>query len=196
MPRRLPPVVLASASPRRQDLLRRLVPEFAVDPPDLDEDALTDPDPWVTAQRLAREKALAVRERHPECLVIAGDTVVAVPSEEGGDGWIQLSKPKDPVDAYTMLRILSGRVHTVITGVCLIGPTGMSSYTEAARVSFRDLTDEEIRTYIASGEPMDKAGSYGLQGGAKTFVERIEGEVETVIGLPLERLSELLHEWK
>ncbi len=183
------PVVLASASPRRRDLLRELVPEFTVDPADVDEDALTDDDPWVTAQRLAREKALAVRERHPDALVIGGDTVVAL---EGEAGWSQLAKPLDEADARRMLGLLSGRTHTVITGVCLVWPGGLSAFTEATRVTFKAMSEGEIGAYVATGEPMDKAGAYGFQGGARPFVERVEGSVSNVIGLPLERLEEAL----
>lgn len=192
MPRPLPyPVVLASASPRRQMLLQELVPSFTVDPADVNEDALTLPDAWQTAQRLAREKALVVAERHPEALVIAGDTVVAV---EEGDHTVQLAKPTDPSDACRMLATLSGRAHLVITGVALRWPKGLDVFTEAATVTFRRLTTEEITAYVATGEPMDKAGAYGLQGGAKEFVESIRGEWSTVVGLPTARLAEALRD--
>jgi len=185
------PVVLASASPRRQTLLRDLAPEFTVDAAELDEDAMTLDDPWQTAQRLAREKALVVAERHPECLVIAGDTVVAL---ETTDGWRQLAKPLDEADACRMLRELSGREHRVITGVALRWPKGLDVFTETATVVFRNLSDAEIAAYVATGEPMDKAGAYGLQGGAKAFLERIEGEWATVVGLPVTRLAEALRD--
>lgn len=183
------PVVLASASPRRQELLRQIIPDFAVDPAHLDEEALTDPDPWVTAQKLAREKALAVRESHPDSLVIAGDTVVALPE---GEGWIQLAKPEDPPHAEEMLAKLAGRTHTVITGIALAGPTAFSAFTESSKVTFRPLSKQEIAAYVATGEPMDKAGSYGLQGMAKDFIAKVEGSVTCVIGLPMERLEEAL----
>jgi len=183
------PVVLASASPRRRELLARLVPEFEVDAPDLDEEALVDPDPFVTAQRLAREKCLAVYERHPDGLVIAGDTVVALPQ---GDAWLQLGKPVDAADAERILGLLAGETHVVITGVALRWPKGFSAFTESARVTFRRLSSDEIRSYVAGGEPMDKAGAYGYQGGAKEFIDRLEGDVETVIGLPVARLAEAL----
>ncbi len=183
------PVVLASASPRRQELLRTLIAEFTVVPADLDEDALTTGDPFETAQRLSREKALSVADRHPESLVIGGDTVVALPLETG---WTQLTKPVDVPDAIAILSQLSGRTHHVITGVCLRWPGGISSFTEKSLVTFRSLTVPEMEAYIATGEPMDKAGAYGLQGGAKGFVERIEGSVSNVIGLPMERLGEAL----
>jgi len=183
------PVVLASASPRRRELLQTVIPDFTVVPADLDEDALTSDDPFQTAQRLSREKALAVAELHPDSLVIGGDTVVALPIESG---WMQLTKPTSEPDALRILQTLAERTHHVITGVCLRWPAGLTSFTENSLVTFRRLTDQEIKDYIATGEPMDKAGAYGLQGGAKGFVERIEGSVTNVIGLPMERLEEFL----
>lgn len=181
--------MLASASPRRARLLRELVPDFTVDPAEVDEDALTTDDPATTAQRLAREKALAVSARHPESLVIAGDTVVAF--EEDG-AWTQLAKPADSADAFRMLSLLAGRDHLVITGVCLRWPAGLSSFTERSTVTFRSLTDDEIMAYVATGEPLDKAGAYGLQDSTHDFIARVEGSVTNVIGLPMERLKEAL----
>lgn len=159
-------------------------------PSHVDEDSLTDPDPWQTAQKLAKAKALAVREHHPDCLVIGGDTVVAVPELPGA--WTQLAKPADREDAMRMLGVLSGRSHTVITGVCLLFPTGMSAFTDSSKVYFRRLSRDEMSAYVETGEPMDKAGSYGLQGMAKGFIDRVEGSVTNVIGLPMERLEEAL----
>jgi len=185
------PVILASASPRRSDLLKPLIPEFRVIPADVDEDGLTDSDPWITARKLAREKALAVFEAHPDSLVIGGDTVVAY---QNGDAWVQLAKPADEDDAFRMLSILSGRTHTVITGICIKWPKGFSSFTDESKVTFAKMSDEQIRAYIATGEPMDKAGAYGLQGGARPFITQVEGFVSTVIGLPTERLSEALRD--
>jgi septum formation protein len=182
-------VVLASASPRRRELLVRLVRDFEIVPARVDEDELTDTDPWVTAQRLAREKALEVHSRRPEAIVVAGDTVVAF---EDGGVWRQLAKPVDADDAARMLRALAGRTHTVVTGVCVAWPRGMSSFTEASRVTFRRITDEEIASYLATGSPMDKAGAYGLQDASQDFIDRVEGDVDNVIGLPLERLREAL----
>lgn len=162
---------------------------FEVLPADVDEELLTVADPFVTAQRLAREKALAVSALRPEALVIAGDTVVAL--EEGG-GWRQLAKPADPEDAVAMLSLLSGRTHTVVTGVCLRWPGGMSAFTESSRVSFRQLKQGEAEGYVATGSPMDKAGAYGLQDESQDFIDRVEGSVTNVVGLPLERLEEAL----
>lgn len=198
-------VVLASASPRRSDLLRELVEEFIVDPAHVDEDALTEPDPWVTAQRLAREKALVVFDRHPNSLVIGGDTVVAFPKDGNWDNvemplerketsWVQLGKPENEADAKFILESLSGQKHVVVTGVCLVWPGGFAAFTETTYVTFKPMGDQEIAAYIATGEPMDKAGAYGFQGGARPFVQRVEGSVSNVIGLPLERLEETLRD--
>lgn len=187
------PVVLASGSPRRRDLLKEMgVLEFEVVPADVDEEALTDPDPWVTARRLAREKALAVFAEREGCLVIGGDTVVAYDDEAGE--LIQLAKPMDVADAERMLGILSGRTHRVITGVCVKWPGGFSSFTDESKVTFKTMSAEEISAYVATGEPMDKAGAYGLQGGARPFIAKVEGSVNNVIGLPTERLAEVLRE--
>ena len=183
------PVVLASASPRRQELLAKLIEEFTVDPAHVDEDAMTVDDPDITARSLAREKAMAVFERHPECLVIGGDTVVALPSESG---WIQLTKPTDVEDAVRILTELGGKTHHVITGMCLRWPKGIVSFAEKSDVTFRPLTETEIRAHIATGEPMDKAGAYGLQGEGRHLVEKISGSVTNVIGLPMEALEQEL----
>ncbi|MBS1704464.1 MAG: septum formation protein Maf [Armatimonadetes bacterium] len=183
-------VVLGSASPRRVELLKKIVPEFVVDPAHIDEDALTDSDPYVTAQRLAREKAIAVFERHPDAIVIAGDTVVAVPQDDGS--WMQLAKPADPADACRMLGILQGRSHKVITGIAIRWPLGLESMTDAATVTFKPMTVEQIEDYVATGEPLDKAGAYGAQGLAQRFLERLEGDFETVVGLPVKLLEEAL----
>lgn len=183
------PVILASASPRRSELLRKLVPDFRIVPAHLDEDALTDPDPWVTAQRLAREKCLAIAADHPDSLVIGGDTVVAMPQDRG---WIQLTKPIDENDALQILTRLQGNTHTVITGVCLRWPGGLSALTDESKVTFRSVSESELKDYIATGEPMDKAGAYGLQGGARDFIAKVEGSITNVIGLPMEKLEEAL----
>jgi len=185
------PVVLASASPRRQQLLKTLVSEFTVEPAHLDEDALTVADPWQTAQILSREKALAVFESHPDSLVIAGDTVVAF---EDGDHWTQLSKPTDRDDARRMLRLLEDRTHNVLTGVTLRWPKGIRMFVEVSQVTFREIGDVEMEQFLDTGESMDKAGAYGFQGIARTFVKEIRGSENNVIGLPTEALSEALKE--
>ncbi len=177
-----PRIVLASASPRRQQLLSELGVSFQVDPAHVDEDALTVPDPVETAESLARTKALSVAARHPGALVIGGDTVVALDE-------IQLSKPADFEDAVRMLLLLQGRSHRVITGISLQGPGLDQTFHDVTRVFFRPVSEEEIRAYVATGEPMDKAGSYGAQGMAATFVDRLEGSLSNVVGLPQEKLG-------
>lgn len=171
------------------DLLRELVPDFEVLPADIPEEEHVHDDPWVTAQRTAREKALAVTAVRPDALVIAGDTVVAL---KDGETWTQLAKPIDEADARRMLGLLQGRAHTVVTGVCLVWPGGFSAFTEATQVTFKPMSEAEIAAYVATGEPMDKAGAYGFQGGARPFVEKVEGSVTNVIGLPMEKLEEAL----
>lgn len=178
-------VVLASGSPRRRELLTRLVPEFEVLVADVDEDALTLPDPFETAERLAEEKAKAVAALRPDALVIGGDTVVAL------DG-VQFAKPRDAADARRMLRALSGQTHVVATGVSLVSAKSVQTFHDRTYVTFRELSDEEIAEYVATGEPMDKAGAYAIQGGAAGFVVRREGSESNVIGLPLEALTEAL----
>jgi septum formation protein len=183
------PVVLASASPRRRELLAGHVAALVVDPAEVDEDALTCGDPWETARRLADAKAEVVASRHHEALVIAGDTVVAL-SVNGA--WEQLAKPVDVADARAMLARLSGREHAVITAMALRWPGGRDTFVETARVRFRALAADEIEAYVATGEPMDKAGAYAIQGGAAAFAEVVEGEISTVIGLPIEELLQRL----
>lgn len=184
------PVVLASASPRRQELLKELVDTFEIDSADLDEDALTVNDPWETAKGLALAKAKAVSYRHPGKLVIGGDTVVAFESEAGQ--FTQLAKPTDVADAQSMLGQLAGRSHVVITGLALARDGEGAVDAATTQVRFRELSAAEIAKYVATGEPMDKAGAYAIQGGAAGFVVSVEGSISNVIGLPLELLREML----
>lgn len=193
---RLPfPVVLASGSPRRRELLARLVPEFEVVVPDVDEAALAQEDPWGTAESLALAKAKRVAESRRQHIVIGGDTVVAVACDEGETRFAQLGKPADAAEARAMLRRLSGRSHLVITGVAVCTPHGSEVFSETSRVRFRELGDPEIDAYAASGEPMDKAGAYAIQGGAAAFVESVEGSFSNVVGLPVEALAERLERY-
>lgn len=187
------PVILASGSPRRHDLLKEMGVEFRVVKPDVDEESLVDDDPWITAQRLAKVKAQMVFRDYSDHLVIAGDTVVAFENENGH--WEQLAKPNDAEDAKRMLGILSGQTHTVITGVCVKSPGGFEAFTESSKVTFHQMSETEIEEYVATGEPLDKAGAYGLQGGARPFITQVEGSVNNVIGLPTERLEEVLREY-
>lgn len=185
------PVILASGSPRRRELLGKLVADFEVVSADIDEDALTVEDPEQTARILAREKALVVYGLHPGSVVIGGDTVVAL---EIDGVMTQLSKPVDEADAVRILGLLSGRTHAVITGVCVKWSGGISVFAERSEVTFAKMSDAQISEYVATGEPMDKAGAYGLQGGARKYVTEIRGDVENVIGLPVERLREALRD--
>ncbi len=185
------PVILASGSPRRRELLGKLVADFEVVMADVDEDALTVEDPEQTARILAREKALTVYADHWDAIVIGGDTVVAL---EIDGALTQLSKPVDAADAVRMLGLLSGRTHTVITGVCVKWPKGISVFAERSEVTFGVMSESQIVAYVESGEPMDKAGAYGLQGGARQYVTQIKGDIENVIGLPVDRLREALRE--
>lgn len=179
------PVVLASASPRRRELLARIVADFTVDVANIDEEAHTLADPVATAEQLALKKSLAIFERDQTSLVIGGDTVVAL-----GDA--QFAKPTDAVDAIRMLEALSAQAHRVISGVAVVWPGGQKVFSDVATVIFRRLTAAEIEAYVATGEPMDKAGGYAIQGGAARFVERLDGDIDTVIGLPVSRLRAVL----
>ena len=185
-------VVLASASPRRQELLRQVVDDFRVVPADVDEESLTVSDPWDTATRLALAKAKKVAQQHPQALVIGSDTVVAV--ELDPKKYVQLSKPADSEEAVRMLSLLSGRQHLVITGVALVRRGTEHVASDTTTVAFRTLTERETQAYVATGEPMDKAGAYAIQGGAAKFVDKTEGSITNVIGLPLELLRKMLAE--
>jgi len=183
------PVVLASASPRRQELLKQLVIEFTVDSADVEETPLSKENPWQTAERLAADKANVVAARHPSSIVIAGDTVVAL---EEDNFFRQLAKPTNEDNAKEMLRALSGKSHLVITGVCIANAGERDIFSVTTTVTFRELSDEEIEAYVATGEPMDKAGAYAIQGGAKGFVAQCDGSVTNVIGFPVDEIREAL----
>lgn len=182
------PAVLASASPRRQALLRQIVDSFEVLTADVDETPLSGESPEELAKRLAVLKAEVILSQRPRSLVIAGDTVVALPDE-------LLAKPVDVPDAMRMLRLLSGGAHQVLTGIALFWPGHREVFVETTAVTFRSLAEHEIADYVATGEPMDKAGAYAIQGGAARFVEEIEGSHSNVVGLPVERLREVLGSW-
>jgi septum formation protein len=186
-------LVLASASPRRAELLAAAGIEFTVLAFDIDETPLTDEGPEAHVRRLAEEKARAAAAQRPDAIILGADTVVVV------DGRI-LGKPTDAEDAGAMLGALSGRAHEVITGVALIAPADTAGPAAAAiaiartQVWFFPLTDAEISWYVASGEPMDKAGAYAIQGLASRFVERIDGSYSNVVGLPVALVYRMLRE--
>ncbi|MGA7357293.1 MAG: Maf family protein [Candidatus Sulfotelmatobacter sp.] len=190
-------IILASASPRRQELLRNAGIPFAVYPADINEAPFAGESPRDCAVRLAREKAVAVFQDRPQNYVLAADTIVVV------DDAI-LGKPRDKDDAARMLRLLAGRTHAVITGVCLVSPISigqrsvasdaeqlrtenqeLSTASETTLVTMRQLSDNEISEYVATGEPMDKAGAYAIQGIASRWIPRIEGDYCNVVGVPV-----------
>ena len=180
-----PRIVLASASPRRRELLALIGISYEVRPADIDESTREGESPRAYCERLAREKALAIAGGAPDAVVIGSDTTVVV------DGKI-LGKPESTDDARRMLRRLSGRSHTVLTGVAVARGEQVESGVEEVAVWFRELDDAEIDAYVATGEPMDKAGAYGIQGFGATIVARIEGDYFAVMGLALTRLVGLL----
>jgi septum formation protein len=171
-------LVLASASPRRQELLRNAGITFEVQPAHIPEDPLSGEAAKDCAERLAREKALAVAVQRPHDCVLGADTVVVVEGQ-------LLGKPSDAADAARMLRMLSGREHRVITGVCLVVNGQPSVASETTLVTVSEIADKEIADYVASGEPMDKAGAYAIQGIASRWIPRIEGDYSNVVGLPV-----------
>jgi septum formation protein len=177
-------VILASSSPRRHQLLELIGVAHDVRPADVDETYTAGELPDHYAERLARAKAELVAALNRESVVVGADTIVVA------DGKV-LGKPRDEADATRMLKILSGRGHIVMTAVAVAHETSMVSTVEKVSVTFRDLSDHEITSYIATGEPMDKAGAYGIQGYGATIVRRIDGDYFAVMGLSLIRLVEL-----
>jgi septum formation protein len=175
-------LILASRSPRRAELLRAAGFNFEVLPANVDETPLPRETPEAHVRRLAQEKASVAFEQRADVVVLGADTVVVI-----GDR--MLGKPRDPEDAAAMLRALSGRAHEVLTGVSTIAPAGYTprhfTEVERTRVWFSPLTNDEIAWYVASGEPMDKAGAYAIQGLASRFIDRIEGSYSNVVGLPI-----------
>ena len=180
-------MVLASSSPRRRELLELIGISHEVQPANIDETMRPREAPRRHAERLAREKASAMATRDPETITIGADTVVVINRKV-------LGKPSDREQAAWMLGMLSGREHTVITAVAVSRGKKLRSAIEEVRVKFRRLRDHEIEAYIATGEPMDKAGAYGIQGYGATIVERIEGDYFAVMGLPLVRLIGLMRD--
>jgi septum formation protein len=179
------PIILASASPRRAELLRAAGIPFRVEISNVEEARDPDEAPRAYAERLALDKARAVAQRFPGEPVLAADTIVIVDDAV-------LEKPADAADAARMLRQLSGRTHEVTTGVCVIASGNESVHSDTTRVVFRKLTEKDIAAYVATGEPMDKAGAYAIQGGAAGFVEKIEGDYDNVVGLPVALVKMML----
>jgi septum formation protein len=213
-------LVLASASPRRQELLQNARISFTVQAADVDETPLAGELPRECAERLAREKALAVSLLRPQDTVLGADTIVVVEDTI-------LGKPVDSGDAARMLRLLSGRVHQVITGVCLVQPGAwgqrsadsqgrarhaapahrsaetsgaenhdLQTASETTLVTMSELSEDAIREYVETGEPMDKAGAYAIQGMAARWIPRIEGDYSNVVGLPVALVYRMLRQKK
>ena len=178
-------LVLASASPRRQELLRSARIACEVQPAHIPEDPLAGENAKDCAERLAREKALAVGKVRPDATILGADTVVVI------DGLI-LAKPLDAADAARMLRLLAGRTHQVITGVCLVVSGQCSVASETTSVTMSEISAQEIADYVATGEPMDKAGAYAIQGIASRWIPRIEGDYSNVVGLPVALVWKML----
>lgn len=180
------PLILASGSPRRKEILDTMGLSYTVDVSDVDESYFADPESMVL--ELSRRKAQAVAGKHENAVVLAADTLVFCKAV--------LGKPKDAQHAKAMLRELSGNWHSVFTGVTLMDTfTGkMLSRADETRVHFVDLSDEDIDAYVASREPLDKAGSYGIQGMGGMFIDRIEGSYSNVVGLPMALVRNMLKE--
>lgn len=179
-------LILASQSPRRKELLGLLKIPFSVRVADIDETIEDQTDPAAAVAELSRRKALAVCPRDHE-VVVAADTVVVC-------GGRILGKPRDAAEAKAMLNLLSGTDHQVMTGLTVISCHGSRTLTEVTQLHFVQLTQQQIDAYVATGEPMDKAGSYAIQGGAALFCRGIEGDYYNVVGLPVCRLATVLRE--
>ncbi len=180
-------IILASASPRRKELLAMITPDFEVICSDVDESSITADSPKQLAQALAKAKCMAVAQQYPEKVVIGCDTVVEK------DGRVY-GKPKNEQDAVQMLQTLSGASHEVHTGVCIAKGTKVVCFAASSTVRFYPLSDEQIAEYVKSGEPFDKAGGYGIQGGAALFCEGIEGCYYNIMGFPVSRVARALQE--
>lgn len=178
-------LILASGSPRRKELLSLYTTDFEIHVSDFDESAVTADTPARLVEKLARGKCLAVAARHPGNLVLGCDTVVDVNGEVFG-------KPHSVEDAKRMLRALSGATHAVHTGVCVSDGKRTESFVDSCRVTFFPLSEEEIDFYASTQEPYDKAGAYAIQGRAALWLDRIEGDYYTIMGLPLSRTVQLL----
>ena len=176
------PLVLASASPRRRQLLERILPSFLCHPADIEESYPADMPVDQVPEFLSCQKAQAVAELYPDAILLGSDTGVFLDNS-------MLGKPKNQEDAVHMLERLSGRTHRVITGCCLIWGTKYRSFSQTTQVTFYPLSQEEIRQYVATGEPLDKAGGYGIQGKGALLVKEIRGDYFKVVGLPVALLA-------
>ncbi|MBM7691924.1 septum formation protein [Peribacillus deserti] len=182
------PLILASSSPRRKELLQLLQIPFRIIVSDVDETLPKQISPEEAVTNLARLKASAVSDNHPEFCTIGADTVVV-------SGKKILGKPADRQEAKEMLELLSGSAHQVLTGVCIKNHEKEITFYEKTEVTFWDLTEDQIESYLDSGEPFDKAGAYGIQGYGSLLVKEIHGDYFTVVGLPVARLSRELQKF-
>jgi len=181
-------IVLASSSPRRQELLRQVGVSFVIDAPEVDEHVREPLAPANLVEQLALRKARTVARRHPGRIVLGADTIVVV------DGEV-LGKPADRADAVAMLERLSGRSHQVLTGVAVVQDGRELVEHEETVVRFAPLTREQVEWYVSTGEPMDKAGAYGIQGRAAALISGISGDYYNVVGLPLYRTIQMLSQF-
>lgn len=183
----LPKIILASKSPRRQELLKQMDVDFRIVLKEVDESYPKDLQPEEVAVYIAELKAKAFDEDVTDEVVLTADTIVCIDDQI-------LGKPKDAEDAVRMLQLLSGRVHRVITGVCIMHKGELNKFFDVSEVFFRKLTDEEIRSYVQKYKPFDKAGAYGIQEWVGiTGIERINGSYTNVVGLPTEKVYQQLH---
>ena len=179
-------LILASSSPRRRELLTQAGLVFDIEPAHIDESRLPGEPPTTYVQRLALEKAQAIHARHPRATVLGADTTVVLDEEI-------LNKPTDVADAERMLRALSGRTHQVCTGIAVVSATTQRVHIETTDVSFSEIREEDLARYLASGDPLDKAGAYGIQGFAARWIPRIAGDYFNVVGLPIAATMRLLN---
>ena len=179
-------LILASASPRRRELLGLLTHDFCARTVDVDESGFCESSPAALAGRLAAEKCRAAAALWPQDCVIGSDTVV----EAGGE---VLGKPRDAADARRMLTALSGRTHQVHTGVCIARGDRVECFCDSCSVTFFEIDPEDMEAYIASAEPYDKAGAYAIQGHAAVWIDRLEGDYYTIMGFPVSRTARALH---
>lgn len=182
-------IILASQSPRRRELLSFITPDFSIEPSSAEEELILPPDlpAEEEPELLALAKASDIAGRFPDALVIGSDTVVIAENAQGKE--VILGKPSSKEDAAAMLRMLSGKRHYVVTGCALVQGTKVHSFRVRTAVDFYSLSEEEIQSYIATNEPMDKAGAYGIQGQGSLLIRGIEGDYFTVVGLPVSRLK-------
>ena len=178
-------IVLASQSPRRKELLEKCNVSFTCDPADIDETMDLSNNLNDEIQNLAYRKAAEALKRHPDDLIIGSDTIVVLNNQV-------LGKPKDQADAFQMLKHLQGNTHEVITGLCFLSKKRKYTAVSNSKVAFSTMNDEEINEYISTGECMDKAGAYGIQGFGGRYITKIEGDYYTIMGLPLNMVYEEL----